>query len=77
MLPIKSFTWSKNSTTLTVCTGSSKIFFWNPTCTSACDMPFDKSFHVVKIDWSSDQKSMLLFDKSDVVVAYPTLDDSF
>ncbi|CAD8064929.1 unnamed protein product [Paramecium sonneborni] len=77
ILPIKFFTWSKNSTTLTVCTGSSKIFFWNPNCTSACDMPFDKNFHVVKIDWSSDQKSMLLFDKSDVVVAYPALDDSF
>jgi hypothetical protein len=76
-LPVKSFTWSKNSTHLTISTGSSKIFFWNPTSTSACDMPFDKNFHVNRIEWSKDLKCMVLFDKQDVVIAYPTLDDSF
>lgn len=71
LLPIKSFIWSKTSTHLSICSGSSKLFFWSPSCTSACDMPFDKGFHVNKLEWTADSKSLLLQDKADVVVAYP------
>ncbi|CAD8159856.1 unnamed protein product [Paramecium pentaurelia] len=48
ILSVKSFIWSKNFTILTVCTRSSNIFFWNPTCKYVCDIQFDKNFHVLK-----------------------------
>jgi len=73
--PIKTFTWSENSEYLVFCTGTNRIFFWSKQGASVCDIPFEnKSFSVSKIDWSKDATTMLLFDKADLVIAYPPAD---
>lgn len=70
--PIKTFTWCDNSEYLVFCTGSPRVFFWSKEGASVCDIPFEsKNFAVNKIDWSKDGTTLLLFDKNDVVIAYP------
>jgi hypothetical protein len=38
--PIKTFKWAGNCKALVICTGQNKIYFWSPSSTSACDMPY-------------------------------------
>jgi len=70
--PIKNFTWCDNSEYLLFCTGAPRVFFWSKEGASVCDIPFEsKQFGVQKIEWNQDGATALLFDKSDLVVAYP------
>lgn len=59
--PIKSFKWASSCLALVICTGSNKIYFWSPSSTSACDMPYGtileliiegRSYNVQRVEWS-------------------------
>jgi WD40 repeat protein len=70
--PIKSFVWSENSDFLAFSTGTGRVFFWSREGASVCDIPYEgRAVTVQKIDWSQDARAMILFDKNDVVLAYP------
>jgi len=73
--PIKCFVWSENSDFLAFCTGSGRVFFWSREGASVCDIPYEgRAITVQRIDWSRDSKAMILFDKNDIVIAYPPVE---
>merc|ERR1712096_142211 len=57
--PVKSLSWSPNSTHLSFTTNTGRMFLWSLEGASVCDIP-NKGFSANNIMWSSDGKSLLL-----------------
>eukprot|EP01017_Pseudomicrothorax_dubius_P017187 TRINITY_DN1948_c0_g1_i3.p1 TRINITY_DN1948_c0_g1~~TRINITY_DN1948_c0_g1_i3.p1 ORF type:complete len:296 (+),score=47.60 TRINITY_DN1948_c0_g1_i3:667-1554(+) len=70
--PVKFIAFSNHSYHLAVAAGTTKLYFWSLEGASVCDVPYEgKSFCVNRLDWSTDSKTLLLFDKNEIVIAYP------
>ena len=55
-----------------IATGTPRIFIWSTNGASVWDVPIeDKDFNVDKVKWNPDGKSILIQDRSHLLVAYP------
>lgn len=70
--PVKSLDWSSKSNHLVIATNKPRIFIWSINGASVCDIPLERQdFNVNKVKWNPDGKSILVLDRSNLLVAYP------
>lgn len=70
--PVKSLDWSSKSNHLVISTNKPRIFIWSVNGASVCDIPLEgQDFNVNKVKWNPDGKSILVLDRSNLLVAYP------
>ena len=69
---VTSFDWSKRSNHLVVATNTPRIFIWSINGASVWDIPIeDKDFNVNKVKWNPDGRSIMIQDRSNLLIAYP------
>lgn len=69
---VKSIDWSGKSNHLVIATGSPRIFIWSINGASVCDIPLEgQDFNVTRVKWNPDGKSILIQDRSNLLIAYP------
>ena len=70
--PVKSLDWSAKSNHLVIATNNPRIFIWSVNGASVCDIPLEgEDFNVGKVKWNPDGKSILIQDKTNLLIAYP------
>jgi len=70
--PVKTIDWSGKSNHLVIATNSPRIFIWSVNGASVCDIPLEgQEFKVSKVRWNPDGKSILIQDRSNLLIAYP------
>ena len=70
--PVKNMHWSPRTMHLVICTASPRIYIWSKGGASICDIPFENmEFNVMKVKWSPNGQSLLVFDKNHAILAYP------
>lgn len=62
--------WEPTSSRLAVCTGTNKLYLWNPAGCVSVEVPTDAAFHVTGLSWSPDGSSVVLKGKDQFCVAY-------
>jgi predicted oxidoreductase (fatty acid repression mutant protein) len=74
---IKSMEFSSQSEHLVITTGQNKAFIWNPSGASVCEIPVNeakasKGLITQKAQWNNQGNALVLADKTNCVVAFPS-----
>ncbi|XP_014667868.1 PREDICTED: WD repeat-containing protein WRAP73-like isoform X2 [Priapulus caudatus] len=73
--PVRGAEWEPTQSRLAVCTGTNKLYLWQPAGCVSVEVPSDAAFQVTSLSWSPTGGAITLIGKDQFCVAYLTDED--